>query len=371
MAVDPWDSDPRQPKAEAHDELSDRLARAAAAQRARTLSDANAIPTRPELDSLGRYIYETAPVPLKRMFGSPLAMRGTYAKGPGGERLVSSGWGDARSTGYDRNVNTATQHHALDFVAPYGEEIYASASGKVVFAGVQLRQGSTSVPGLTTDNDKAEIYNKKGEVVASKALGNIGFGGVCAYIQHDADFQGYKTGYFHMSSLAVEPGEKVVEGQLIGTVGGTGGYYGWFYKGLHLHYQIEFTSGSIKAIIRPTAIVPNYWPGHQDSTNSSQASDIILPLVASVGGQAAASRVANVLSSINRATTIQNKGVKDIKQDQSAYASHVAQTIDVQRTAIYASAASFKGEPPVVAAPMTFDFDKGVWIVNGQDNGAV
>ncbi len=371
MAVDPWDSDPNQPREEVHDELSDRLARAAAAQRARTLSDANGIPARPELDSLGRYIYETAPVPVKRMFGSPLAMKGPYAKGPGSERLVSSGWGDARSTAYDRNVNTNTRHHALDFVAPYGEEIYASASGKVIFAGVQLRSGSVSVPGLTTDNAKAEIYNAKGEVVASKALGNIGFGGVCVYVQHDADFQGYKTGYFHMSALAVEAGEKVVEGQLIGKVGGTGGYYSWYYKGYHLHYQIEFTSGGVKAIVRPTAIVPNYWPGHQDSTNASQATDIILPFVASVGGQAAASRVANVLSSINRATTIQNKGVKDVKQDQSNYASHVAQTLDVQRTAIYATAASFQGNPPVVAAPMTFDFDNGVWLVNGTENGAV
>jgi murein DD-endopeptidase MepM/ murein hydrolase activator NlpD len=371
MAADPWDSTTNEPKAEASDELADRLARAAAAQRARALSDTNAAPARIERDSLGRYIYETAPVPIKRLFGSPLAMKGSYSKGPNGERLVSSGWGTPRSTGYDRNVNSNTRHHALDFVAPYGEEVYASASGKVVFAGVQLRSGSISVPGLTTNNAKAEIYNAKGEVIASKALANIGFGGVAVYVQHDADFQGYKTGYFHLSEIHVQAGEKVVEGQLIGKIGGTGGYYGWYYKGYHLHYQIEFTSGGIKAIVRPTAIVPNYWPGHQDSTNSSQAADIIMPLVTAVGGQVAASRVANVLSSINRATTIQNKGVQDVKQDQSTYASHVAQTIDVQRTAIYATQASFQGNPPVVTAPMTFDFDNGVWLVNGQDNGAV
>jgi murein DD-endopeptidase MepM/ murein hydrolase activator NlpD len=371
MANDPWDSASNEPKAGASDELAERLGRAAAAQRARTLSDANGIPARPELDSLGRYIYETAPVPIKRMFGSPLAMSGPYAKGPGGERQVSSGWGTPRSTGYDRNVNSNTKHHALDYIAPYGEAIYASASGKVIFAGVQLRSGSISVPGLTTDNAKAEIYNAKGEVIASKALANIGFGGVAVYIQHDADFQGYKTGYFHLSSMHVRPGDKVTEGQLLGNIGGTGGYYGWFYKGYHLHYQIEFTSGGVKAIVRPTAIVPNYWPGHQDSTNSSQATDIIMPLVESVGGQVAASRVANVLSSINRANTIQNKGIKEIKQDQSDYAARTAQTIDMQRTAIYASTAAFQGKPPVVASPMTFDFENGVWLVNGQDNGAV
>jgi hypothetical protein len=81
--------------------------------------------------------------------------------------------------------------------------------------------------------------------------------------------------------------------------------------------------------------------------------------------------VANVLSSFNRATSIQNKGMKDVKQDQSDYASRTAQTLDVQRTAVYATAASFQGKPPVVTSPMTFDFDNGVWLVNGQDDGAV
>lgn len=371
MANDPWDSDSKQPREQPHDELAERLARAAAAQRARVISDVNAAPVRPERDSLGRYIYETAPVPIKRMFGSPLAMSGTYAKGPGGERLVSSGWGDARSTGYDKNVNTATQHHALDYVAPYGEEVYASAPGKVIFCGFQSRQGSANVKGAHVNEARKEILDVNGVVVGSKALANIGFGGIAVYIQHSGDFQGYKTGYFHFSNTHVNLGEVVEEGQLIGNIGGTGGYYGWFVKGLHLHYQIEFTSGGLKSIVRPTAIVPNYWPGHADSTNSSQASDIIMPLVATVGGQAAASRVANVLSSINRSTTIQNKGGKDVKQDQSNYAARMAQTMDVQRTAVYASAASFQGKPPVVTAPMTFDFENGVWLVNGQDNGAV
>lgn len=371
MANDPWDSDSAQPKEQPHDELAEKLARAAAAQRARVLSDVNAVPVRVERDTLGRYIYDTAPVPIKRMFASPLAMSGPWAKGPHSERQISSGWGDARSTGYDKNVNTATQHHALDYIAPYGEEIYASAPGKVLFAGFQSRSGSVNVKNCHVDEAKKEILNDKNEVVGSKALANIGFGGIAVYIQHSGDFQGYKTGYFHMSKTHVNAGDVVEEGQLIGEIGGTGGYYGWYVKGYHLHYQIEFTSGGVKAIVRPTSIVPNYWPGRQDSTNSSQAADILMPLVTSVGGQAAASRVANVLSSINRATTIQNKGVQDIKQDQSNYAARMAQTIDVQRTAVYASAASFQGTPPVVTSPMTFDFDNGVWLLNGQDNGAV
>ena len=37
-------------------------------------------------------------------------------------------------------------------------------------------------------------------------------------------------------------------------------------------------------------------------------------------------------------------------------------------TALYAA---FKGEAPKVIAPMTFDFDKGVWLVNGIEDGVV
>jgi murein DD-endopeptidase MepM/ murein hydrolase activator NlpD len=381
MAADPWDIDPNQPKESALDELAIRASRSAASQRARALSDVNAGPAKPEYDkATGVYVYETVPVPIKRLFGSPLAQKGPYATGPSHERLISSGWGDARSNAYDRNVNTAARHMALDFVAPWGESVFSAAAGKVVFVGYQSRQGAASTPGChatgardnpPTDDEREQILDGKGNVVASTALGNIGFGGIAVYVQHTGDFQGYKTGYFHLSNTTVVEGQKVEEGELLGNIGGTGGYYGWFHKGTHLHFQVEFTSGGLRVMVRPTAMVPNYWPGHLDSTNSSQATDILMPLVASVGGQVAASRVANVLSSINRATTIQNKSTTETAQDRADHATRTAQIIDVQRTAQYASVAAFQGRPPVVTAPMTFDFDNGVWLVNGQPNGAV
>jgi murein DD-endopeptidase MepM/ murein hydrolase activator NlpD len=374
MAVDPWDRDPNQSGEQAYDEHAERVARAAASQRARVLSDSNAVPTRPEFDKgTGVYVYETVPVPIKRMFGSPLIQSGPYATGPNRERVIASGWGDPRSNAYDQHVNAAGRHMALDFTAPFGENVVAAAAGKVVFVGYQARKpgGAVSVPGVHTDEAREEILDAKGNVVASTVAHNIGFGGIAVYVQHTGDFQGYKTGYFHLSNTHVVEGDQVVEGQLLGNIGGTGGYYGWFHQGTHLHFQVEFTSGGLRVLVRPTAMVPNYWPGHLDSTNANQATDIIMPLIASVGGQVAASRVANIISSINRSTTIQNKGVKEIKQDQSDYAARTAQTIDVQRTASYASAAAFQGVPPVVTSPMSFDFDNGIWLVNGQDNGVV
>ncbi len=370
MADDPWDRAPDRPGETTQDDLAIRASRAVASQRARVLSDVNAQPTKPEFDrATGVYVYETAPVPIKRMFSSPLAQSGQYAQGPNRERLVSSGWGDPRSNAYDQNANLAARHMALDFPAPFGEPVLACGPGRVTFVGFQSRRGAVSVKGCHADDTKEQILDENGVVVASTALNNIGFGGIAVYVQHSGDFQGYKTGYFHMSNTHVAEGDKVEEGQLIGNVGGTGGYYDWFHRGLHLHFQVEFTSGGLRVLVRPTAMVPNYWPGHLDSTNSSQATDILMPLVAAVGGQVAASRTAAVISSLNRATTIQNKGVADVKNDQSQYAQRTAQTIDMQRTAIYAAAASFQGNPPVVTAPMTFDFARGVWVVAGEDDG--
>lgn len=379
MATDPWDSDSNQPGENANDELAIRASRAASLQRVRSQSDTNAVPAAPEYDkATGVYVYDTVPVPLKQLFMSPLAMKGPYATGPGHERLISSGWGDARSNAYDSHANAAGRHMALDFVAPWGEPVFSTGAGKVTFVGYQSRQGAASVPGChaagardatPTDSSLEQILDGNGNVVASTALNNIGFGGIAVYVQHTGDFQGYKTGYFHLSNTTVKEGDKVVAGQLIGNIGGTGGYYDWFHKGTHLHFQVEFTSGGLRVLVRPTAMVPNYWPGHLDSTNSNRATDILMPLIASVGGQVAASRMASVLSGINRATTIENKGVEETAQDRAAHATRNAQMLDVHRTALYTAVAAFQGNPPVVTSPMSFDFDTGAWIVNGQPDG--
>lgn len=374
MAVSSVDSAPDRQSEQAHDEIAERIARAAAAQRARVLSDVNATPARPEFDpATKRYVYETTPIPLARLFGSPLAQRGRYATGPGAERLVSSGWGDPRSNAYDRNVNLAARHMALDFVADFGENVLAAARGKVMFVGYQGRKpiGGVSVIGVHANDAREEILDSKGVVVASTALNNIGFGGIFVEVQHLDEFQGYKTGYFHLSNTHVAEGQVVEEGQLIGNIGGTGGYYNWFHKGTHLHFQVEFTSGGLRALVRPTAMVPNYWPGHADSTNANQANDIIMPLSAAAGVQIATSRAAAVLTGLNRATVMQNKGTAEVKQDQSDHAGQTARNLDVQRSALYASAAAFQGQAPVVTSPMTYDFDQGVWLVNGQENGVV
>lgn len=368
MATDPANP-PAPTSQQSYDELAIRSARAAAAQRARVVSDTNGAPARPEFDKAsGVYVYETIPVPLKQLFASPLAQNGPLASGPQAQRLLLSGWGATLPAGLS---STGAINQALDYAGVLSEPVFAAAAGTVRFVGYQASKGFATVVGPRSNETARQILDANGNIVATASSGAIGFGGIAAWIGHTGNFQGYQTEYYRLSNVVVANGDTVSQGQLIGHVGGSGGPGGWTKTNLELRFQIVFTSGGLRAIVPPTALVPNYWPGHLDSTNASQATNILMPLIAAVGGQVAASRVANIISSMNRATTIQNKGVKEVKQDQSNYAARTAQTVEVQRTAVYAAAAGFQGMPPVVTSPMTFDFANGVWLVNGQNNGVV
>lgn len=85
-------------------------------------------------------------------------------------------------------------HTGLDFCGGVGTEIYAPASGKVVFAGPLTVRGNATV------------------------------------IDHG---WGVYTAYMHQSKIFVKPGEMVEPGQLIGLVGDTGRV-----TGPHLHWEV-------------------------------------------------------------------------------------------------------------------------------------
>lgn len=88
-------------------------------------------------------------------------------------------------------------HRGVDIAAPYGTPIYASDSGTVV-AVVNMHY----------------------------SWGN--------YVQIDHG-NGYKTLYAHMSSFAVQLGDTVTQGQVIGYVGNTGNSYG-----NHCHFEMTY-----------------------------------------------------------------------------------------------------------------------------------
>jgi murein DD-endopeptidase MepM/ murein hydrolase activator NlpD len=89
----------------------------------------------------------------------------------------------------------ARMHSGIDFGAPHGSPIVASANGQIASAGWDGGYGKT------------------------------------VRINHGA---GLTTLYGHMSSLAVSPGQSVAAGQVIGYVGSTG-----LSTGPHLHYELH------------------------------------------------------------------------------------------------------------------------------------
>lgn len=92
-------------------------------------------------------------------------------------------------------LGTPQWHHGQDICAPYGTEVFATGSGRVI-----------------------------------KACWEGGFGN-CIVIDHG---YGYQSTYGHLSSIKVSAGTDVKRGDLIGLTGSTGTS-----SGPHLHYQID------------------------------------------------------------------------------------------------------------------------------------
>jgi murein DD-endopeptidase MepM/ murein hydrolase activator NlpD len=104
---------------------------------------------------------------------------------------VASGFGWRTDPFY----HISEMHHGIDFTAPMGTPIYATADGTI----------------------KASEFNTGG-------YGN------CVVINHGF---GYETLYGHMSKLGCKRGQKVKRGDLIGYVGSTGKS-----TGPHVHYEV-------------------------------------------------------------------------------------------------------------------------------------
>jgi murein DD-endopeptidase MepM/ murein hydrolase activator NlpD len=347
------DTDPSRPKDTAVDDMATRLQRVSATQARISTSDINAKPPALQYQGNTRF-YDSAPTPLKRLFGSPLAQVGKFARGPNRERLIGDGWGAARNFSYDPHINTNSRHQGLDFFAPAGETLLACGDGTVTFVGYQSKNGAVAVEGAH-QGPNGSILDGQGNTVAVQA--EVGFGGIAVHVKHTGDFQNYRTEYYHMSAITVRAGQKVTEGTPIGAIGNSGvaGI------GPHLHFQIAYFSGKTSALVNPTGLVPNYRPGKADSTNTAGAFGVILPALAPNGTQIAAGQAANVINNADRSTSLANQDVSAIKQGQSQYADRARQIVNVQQSALYASSAAFNATAPVVTAPMTFDFTAGTW----------
>lgn len=349
------DVDPSERPQTSTDELAVPLQRFAATQRRQATADLNTRPPAPRMDPASKKLfYDYAPRPLARLLGSPLALTGRYAGGPRAERRINGGWGDGRPSGYDQGA-PRTFHKGLDFAAPLGEAVLACGDGVIKFVGAQSKTGGVSIAGANADA-QGNIFDGAGQLALGRL--DVGFGGIFIYLVHnDDDFQGYRTEYFHLSRVNVKQGQVVSEGDVIGYVGKTGvpGI------GPHLHFQVAYVAGKTAALVNPTAMVPNYWPGHVDSTNSDATKGLPMPAVAPAALHIAAGVSANIINGVYRSVTMQNQDIVKVRERMSAHAERIAQVANVHETALYAAAAASQGAAPVVESPMSFDFEVGAW----------
>lgn len=362
------DTDPRGLKEDPQAAAGTQVRRISAAQSAKSTDALNTTIPKAEYDPVTkRRYYDTAPVPLKRLMPSPVAQKGSFAFPPDNIREISSGWGDTRSIGYDKHTDTGRRHHGLDYKAPFGETVFATGDGKITFVGFQKKNGRESVPGIKQDPNSGDLYFLQGTthvtVATAKPNNTIGHGGVIIYLEHGkGDFQGYRSEYMHLSEVLVKEGDPVTEGQPIGHVGTSGGDQGLITSGTHLHFQVSFLNGPSEAQVRPTHLVPNRWPRHEDSTTAPGLVAFAAPLVRQVAGLATSTAIVfGLATSANRGTAVGNQSGADIKQRQSDFNNGIVRRMSQAEQNMYAAQARYNATPPVVTNPMTFNFTTGLW----------
>lgn len=118
------------------------------------------------------------------------AMRKAFLRSPINFRYVSSNFNPRRLHPVTKQVKA---HRGTDYVAPVGTPIWAAGDGVVM----------------------ESSYNK--------------FNGNYVFIRHNGN---YVTKYLHMTKRMVKSGQRIKQGQTIGTLGGTGRV-----TGPHLHYE--------------------------------------------------------------------------------------------------------------------------------------
>jgi murein DD-endopeptidase MepM/ murein hydrolase activator NlpD len=97
-----------------------------------------------------------------------------------------------------------------------------------------------------------DLYNNRNSPIGAAAAGTVTFAGgntCCSYglyvvVDHG---NGYTTLYAHLSRISVSVGERVSQGEVLGSGGRTG-----YATGDHLHFEVHYNG----AIINPMNVLP-------------------------------------------------------------------------------------------------------------------
>ena len=308
----------------------------------------------------------TAPPPvdtpprLDWAFGSPLRLDKTnFVTTVEGTRvrLVTSGWGDARSTTYGVN-DGARRHGGLDYAGIVGEEVLAAADGEVTFVGVQLRLASRQVMRNPRAADNGDVVGDD----ATVPMASLGFGGLYVAIRHTGPLSIYQSESMHLSaaSKGLVVGAKVTRGQVIGLLGRTGGVTGQT-RGPHLHFQLR--SGGL--VVRSEPLMPHYNPrqpgdSRADLLAAAQANFAAQGSPVAALSAAARAEASQALGQGRRDTIIGESRAQTQKRWADAATQRGAQSD--QAAARLSTAQALASSPPVVVVGgALFNFETGLW----------
>lgn len=265
----------------------------------------------------------------------------------GRKPVVTSEFGDARSATPAQKAHI----HA-------GVDVMYERLKKVPKAVFQADHGST------------KYFLEEGSPVVAASDGTVSWTGSSLHglsliINHTPSLQ---TFYQHLDRIDVKKRAHAVTGQQIGIAG-----YGHNGPPIelirHLHFEIRID----KKPIDPEPSF-NKWgciktPTGGYVTDAMSGGTYTYTPNASAGVQSVVRRASGVIAGVDRGTAMENMTGADIRAANARYAEHIAQTLDVQQSAIYAALAGFQGVDPVVKGVMTFDFTTGTWLIGDKADG--
>lgn len=340
------------------------LRRYAAALTAQADADAGKTRSPSTTNADGQRVPLHAPkLPGNRLLGSPLDVGAgpnvvSYRGNP--VRRVSSGWGEARSTGYDELANRERAHHGLDFPGQVGEPVRAAFDGTVTFVGVQRRvAGSTALAGAVARAD-GSIQGPGGALIPPS---DIGFGGLFVQITHTGAYQGYQTEYMHLASTppALKSGTVVKEGDVIGTLGVSGGNGGVVRSGPHLHFQIRTAGRAVPG----ESLVLHYNPKRPQE---APGADVIAETLAQLqqtrmtaGQLAVYGQATDHARAENRAASAESENRQAQFLAMANAGRQGAGALDAEASRVNLARDRLTGVSKGVAGATLFDYTTGLW----------
>ena len=143
---------------------------------------------------------------------------------------------DTAEWGFPFTEEEITGNYLLNFSSPFGPRNIPESHNTFHY-GIDIGVGSGAASGNPGAIRGCPVHAARDGVVYDIATyADNDYGGQQVYIQHEG---GYTTWYMHLSKFAVNKGDKVTRGQVIGYTGGSGPNHDPSFYAEHLHFEIH------------------------------------------------------------------------------------------------------------------------------------